>query len=63
MEVICFGLGMIIGAIIIYFVLRKNISKKEQVLDGEIMSYHRATTQITNFLNYNGTSAGQEDVD
>ena len=63
MEVICFGLGMIIGGAVVYILCHKTIKEKEQVLDGEIKSYQRATTQVTNFLNYNGTSDGQEDVD
>lgn len=63
MEVVCFALGVIIGGAVMFILDRKGIKEKEQVLNNEIKSYHKATTQVTNFLNYNGTSEGQEDVD
>ena len=63
MNVICFAFGIIVGGGAMYFIERKGIHKKEEVLDGAIKSYQKATTQITNFLNYNGSSIGQEDVD
>lgn len=63
MEVICYGLGIITGGAAVYFFCKKDIKKKEETLDAEIKSYHRVTTQFTNFLNYNGSSEGQEDVD
>ena len=46
-----------------YIFYNKGIKEKEKNLDSEIKSYHRAATQFTNFLNYNGSSEGQEDVD
>lgn len=63
MEIIWYALGFISGGAVVYILCHKTIKEKEQVLDCEIKSYQSATTQVTNFLNYNGTSDGQEDVD
>lgn len=63
MELFYAVFGAAIGGAAIYFSMRKDVKQKEKTLDEEIIKYHRVTTQITNVLNYNGTSFRQEDVD
>lgn len=60
---VCLALGIIIGGAVVYFFDHKTVKEKEQALNKEIQGYHRVTTQLSNFLNYDGTSFGQEDVD
>lgn len=55
--------GGALGAVIVFLLFQRNIKIKEQTLDGEIKSFHRATTQLTNFLVYDGTSTTQEEID
>ncbi|MBR5202649.1 MAG: hypothetical protein IKW45_05240 [Clostridia bacterium] len=67
MEVICFGLGMIIGGALFgtagYFIAR-NYKSKEDILEAEERKAEiRMKRQWANIAAYNGTSNGQEDVD
>lgn len=67
MEVICFGLGMIIGGTLFgvpaFFMGKQSIKGAKAALEAEKNEYHRVTKQFSNFLNYDGTSAGQEEID
>lgn len=67
MEVICFGLGMIIGGALFgvaaYFIGR-NIKTKNDVLEAEEKKAEiRLRKQWANFAAYNGTEEGQEAID
>lgn len=67
MEVICFGLGMIIGGaffgIAAYF-LGKSLKSKKDILEAEEKKAEiRLRKQWENFVAYDGTSNGQEDID
>jgi hypothetical protein len=67
MEVICFGLGMIIGGALFgvpaYF-MAKNYKKKNEILESEEKkAERRLKQQWANFAAYNGTSDGQEGID
>lgn len=55
--------GGAVGAAVVFIFFNQKIKKKKQTLDGEIKNYHRATTQLTNFLVYDGTSTTQEEID
>ena len=67
MEVICFGLGMIIGGAIggiaAYFMV-KNYKKEKDILEAEEKKAEiRFKKQLANFVAYDGTVKGQEDID
>lgn len=67
MEVICFGLGMIIGGALFgvaaYFIGR-NIKTKNDILEAEEKKAEiRLRKQWANFAAYNGTEEGQEAID
>lgn len=67
MEVICFGLGMIIGGALFgvaAFLLGRNYKTKEDVAEAEEKKAEaRLRKQWANFAAYDGTSNGQEDID
>lgn len=67
MEVICFGLGMIIGGALFggaaYF-LGRNYKEKNDILEAEEKKAEiRLRKQWANFAAYDGSSKGQEDID
>lgn len=67
MTVFVFLTGFVAGGALFgataFYLGKKTIREKEKALDAEIKNYHRYATQFSNFLNYNGSSSGQEDVD
>lgn len=67
MEVICFGLGIIIGGALFgvsAFFIGKNYKSKDDILEAEEKKAEiRLRKQWANFAAYNGSSEGQEDID
>ena len=67
MEVVCFGLGMIIGGALFgaaAFIIGRNYKAKEDVLEAEEKRAEiRLKRQWANFAAYNGSSEGQEEID
>ena len=67
MEVICFGLGMIIGgalAGVATFIICKGYKEKAEVLESEEKkAERRIRQQWANFAAYDGTSKGQQEID
>lgn len=66
MEVICFGLGMIIGGAIFGtagYLVARNGKKKNDILEAEEKKAEiRLMQQWSNFAAYDGTSDGQEEL-
>jgi hypothetical protein len=66
MEVICFGLGIIIGGALFgvpAFFMAKNYKSKNEILESEEKrAERRLKQQWANFAAYNGTSDGQEEI-
>jgi hypothetical protein len=67
MEVICFGLGMIIGGAltgVAAYIICKGYKAKAEVLESEEKrAERRMRQQWANFAAYDGTSKGQEEID
>ena len=67
MEVICFGLGMIIGGALFgaaVYLIMKNAKAKNDILEAEEKRAEiRLKRQWANFAAYNGSSKGQEEID
>ena len=67
MDVICFGLGMIIGgalAGVAAFIICKGYKENADFLDSEEKKAERRfRQQWANFAAYDGTSKGQEEID
>lgn len=67
MEVICFGLGMIIGnalTSVATFIICKDYKAKVEAFETEEKKAEkRMRQQWANFAAYNGTSEGQEEID
>lgn len=67
MEVICFGLGMIIGGALFgvpAFLIARNYKNKNEILESEEKkAERRLKQQWANFAAYNGSSEGQEEID
>ncbi len=69
MEVICFGLGMIIGGALFgtaFFFIGQNYGNKKEanILETEEKRAEiRLKKQWANFASYNGSSEGQEEID
>lgn len=67
MEVICFGLGMLVGGAFfgwLAYYIGSNKKQKEEVFDAEEKRAEtRLKKQMANFYAYDGSSNGQEAVD
>lgn len=68
MEVICFALGIIIGAgaggTCAFFVMKNTGSKKElEIFEEKRKEEQRKEKQMANFWAYDGTTKGQEEID
>ena len=61
--IVGFITGGLAGAALMFLINARKIKQKEEILDGEIKGYRRATKQLTNFLSYDGTDAQQEEID
>ena len=66
MEVICFALGIIIGAgagaVCAYFIMRTD-KKEAEIFEAKRREEERKEKQMANFWAYNGTGKGQEEID
>lgn len=66
MDVICFALGIIIGAgagsICTYFIM-KNGKKEAEIFEARRREEERKERQMANFWAYDGSEKGQEEIE